>query len=391
MGVFVRIACVVLGVVAGTLGLGVARAQQCTPGMRFGPQARQCRTEPPPFLTTRIGIDASLGAWDRDVGVDHAAAGFGIPIDLRIVGPLWLGARAQYTVGGDGGRDADGDGFDDDNTQNPKVFVFAGGPRLVLDTEPARREAWRFGLSAGVLVPLNGGESGPVIEAAVERQWGSLRVDHEEGPPTHGTGTDFSLGVRAQQGLADASDYRSLMLTATYATEMFVELPSGEAPPRSRPDVEHTSSMDLLVGTGFGAGGLAQGVGLAFGLPLTRVLEPRLRTDAVFFTGTDAHEGAFVYSALVGLRLSRWYLPWIELLAGYGHAFGTQPTAVASGLLAEVAMGGQFPNALGCGYGITIGQRVRFGFEEGDRRLVALLFAIGVSYDSLVRASECWP
>jgi hypothetical protein len=172
---------------------------------------------------------------------------------------------------------------------------------------------------------------------------------------------------------------------------MFVELPAGDPPPRSRPDVEHTASADVLVGTGFGAGGFAQGVGLSFGLPLTRVLEPRLRMDALFLHGTDTHEGAFVYTALAGLRLSRWYLPWVELLAGYGHAFGTQPTAVASSVLVEIAMGGQFPNALGCGYGLTIGQRIRFGIEEGDRRLVALLFAVGLSYDSLVRASECWP
>jgi hypothetical protein len=359
--------------------------------MRFGPDARRCRTEPPPFLTLRVGVDASVAIWDRDVPVDGAAAGLGIPVDVRIVGPLWAGGRMGYLVGGDAGHDADGDGFDDDNQENPKILTFAGGPRIVVDTEPSRQEAWRFGVSAGWLVPLNGGSAGPLLEAAVERQWGMLLVDPSEGEPTHGRGQDFSLGVRAQLGLEDAKEYRALSFTATYATELFAQLPGGVEPARSRPDVDHTVSADFFVGTGFRRGGLAQGMGLSLGLPFGRLVELRARGEAMLLAGTELFEGVSVYSALGGLRLSRWYLPWVEVLAGWGQVFGTRPHPIASSPVIEGAIGGQFPNALGCGYGLNVAQRVRFGLHDGDRRFVAITLGLGITYDSAIRASECWP
>ncbi len=354
----------------------------------FDRGSRRCRRRPPSVPTLRFGVDAAAGAWDSDAPVDHSVVSLGVPVDVAITEWLWLGAAARYLVGGDDGVDGDGDGRDDQDTANPKALLFTGGPRLALFTEPARREAWRFGLSGGYLLAIDGGSDGPVLEAAVERQAGTLLVD---GPDAgHGLGHDVALGVRVQQGLGDASGYRALLVSATYATELFVRLPDGERPRRTRPDVEYTLSGELLVGTGFARGGFGYGVGLAAGLPFGRLIELRARGEALGLGGSDEHEGGTLYSALGGLRLSRWYLPWAEVLAGWTHAFGT--AAIEPTVVLEFAGGMQFPNAFGCGLGLVVGQRARLGLGDSDqKRFGTLLFTLGVSHDNLIRASQCWP
>ena len=362
-------------------------------------ESYRCRNRPPSIPTLRLGVDLGLGTHTADAELDHLAFAFGIPLDVRITEAFWLGGRAEYLTGGDRGLDTDNDGRDDMDTTNLSGWGFSFGPRLVLFTEPARQEAWRFGFNGGYFFSDNNVVSdGPIIELALERQFGALFASRgSTGRFFGGVGQEFSVGLRMRQGLSAIDDYRSALIVLAYATEIGARLPDGPGPEPGRPDIEHTVTLEdqfVIAGAGDGAG-IGTSLALSLGLPLGRLLQPIVRGDLLLLqlNNENDHErdGVTQLTVLTGLHVGRWSLLFAEALMGYAVAFGTDPSPVGSGYVVDLATGFQFPNMLGCGFGIWTAPRVRFGLSRDNGDFVAVGVAAGVQYDSLVRAAECHP
>jgi len=357
--------------------------------------AVRCREPAPDMPPFRIGVEALAGTQRRDVPLNGVGFGVAIPIDVALTRVVGVGARLGYQVAADAGRDDDGDGRDDDNRENHRALLLVVGPRIVLHTEAARSEAWRVEASGGWLGVLTGdGSSGPIAELAFGRQVGSFTVDHSMAG--HGTGTEAALTLRLQQGFGGASDYRALLVGATLATEMWARLPEGSRPRRTRPDVEHTfgGGIDMGVAMRENASSFVPGASLYVGLPFGRVIEARAQAELFHVGGEENRDGADVVAFLGGVHLGRWFPVFLEVLGGYGLTASTRPGPVGDSGLFEITAGLQLPNLLGCGVGQFVGQRTRVelgSVPEGRERLVVVGAVIGLSYDSLVRAAECWP
>jgi hypothetical protein len=361
-----------------------------------------CYEPEPVWPPIRLGAGAVLGVAPTDtLGLDGPIVGAEAFADVAIVGPLELGVRLAYQSAADDRFDGDADGFDDDDLGNAQLLLITAGPRVVLFTEPARREGFRFGVSGGWLGRLDdsliGPASGPVVEVAVERQAGMLfsNSDYDLVGRT-GTGHNFGLGVRYQQGLADAADYRAVLGTLSYALEVGVRLPEGAPGPRRKPALEMTLHGEALGGTVLSDRfGLGYGIGFELGFPFGRWVAAQARVDAMQLGGTELGDAAMTLSALGGVKIGRWFPIFAEVLFGWSHSFGTplpedaDPRGIEPGWAVDVAVGAQLSDAFGCGIGAYVSQRTRIGIEPTTPTVV--LAAVGLSYDNLIRAAECQP
>lgn len=348
-----------------------------------------CLRPAPSLPPLRIGVELLGGAHDADVELAGGAAGLAVPLEIALSPALSVAARVSVVRGREARVDADGDGRDDARAGALRASSLTAGATVSLFTEPSRREAVRLAAGAGWL-SLRGPAAvrGGVVEIGVGRQVGTLRTRPGPDRPTHGHAHDVALTVHARHGVGGARRYRALLVGASYAVEAGVALPPGVRQVPRRPRVEHTAGVDgaaaFFVGERGGAGG---GVGLFVGLPFKRAVELRARADTA---RVRAEQGAFAIHAVVaGLRLSRWALPYAELLLGYAGSTGTRPRPFEAGPVLEVATGAQVPNALGCGLGVFLRAGLRAGLGAGTRELRAGSLGLGVSYDSLIGAREC--
>lgn len=362
-----------------------------------GDPALPCYAPEPNLPPLRLGFGALVGSTFTE-GLDGPSGGITLFADVLVVGPLELGARLAYQVARDVRLDTDGDGFDDENLENPRFLVVTGGPRLVFFTEPARREGFRLGVSAGWMSRVASfGPSGPVLEVTLERQAGMLFVRSAPGEVARtGSGHDFGLALRYQQGLGDASAYRALLLALTYAVEVGVRLPEGTTPPRRKPALQYTFAGDVFAGLAIHPRTrAAYGLGLAFGLPFGRWLALQTRFEATQVTGNDLGDGATLMSAFAGLKVGRWFPFFAEVLFGRTHVdasplpANSDPPGIASGWAVDIAVGAQLPNLFGCGMGMRVFERTRIGVDATMPTMALLGF--GLTYDNLIRAGECRP
>lgn len=384
--------------VALVLSGAASAAAQCPPPAgdpRYLPtEPGPCMQPPPPIPPLRIGAELLIGGQRAEPELDHRAVGVAVPFDVQVVGPLWGGLRAQYLSGPDQAIDTDQDGKTEIDGDDHRAFFFTAGPRLVVHTEPARREAWRLSAGTGWMEVLGDvSPDGPVVELAIERQAGLLLVFSEPGVvATHGQGRELTLSLRGLQGLGDAKDYRALLVGMSYAHEYAVPLPEGETE-RGQPDVPHTFGGESLIAVNVSSehgSGITGGFGLYAGLPFGDIVEMRARGDVTRLRRRDGPP-VVQYAALGGFKLARTFPAYLEVLAGWGTALGAKPRFVRPGALLDVALGAQAHNLLGCGIGVHFGVRTRAGLTDGTSEQLTAGLVLGVDYDSAARARSCQP
>jgi hypothetical protein len=183
-----------------------------------------------------------------------------------------------------------------------------------------------------------------------------------------------------------------VFLTLGYATEWGVPLPGGDPPPRLRPEVEYTLSLDgsWVLGLNDEGRGTAAAVGANLGLPFGSLLELRARADLLMFAHVDG-QGATQLTTLAGLRAGRWFPVFLEVSVGYGASLGSAPNRLGSGVVLDAFAGVHMANLLDCGVGGYFGVRYRDGLGERNDALRATFLTVGVDYDNLVGARECHP
>ncbi|RLB57226.1 MAG: hypothetical protein DRJ42_01090 [Deltaproteobacteria bacterium] len=345
-----------------------------------GDPSPPCRARPPAAPPIRIGVELQLGWAEHAAPLSEATSGIGLYADLALASWFGVGVRGAHRGMAGDGTSASGLG----------AFVVTAGPRFTLFTEPARHEAFRLGLDAGALLIVDGvGASGPMVEVSLERQAGNLFRGRGSPRPAHGTAIELGIALRYQQGLGAASDYRAFLVSTYMGFEVLSRLPEGAPPRRTRPKVEYILSASGAAGSSLGdlagAGGLAQ---LGLGFPVGEWLVLELAADAMILAQPEA-DPSVVYSLLGGLRSPRWFPIFAEVLAGYSAVLGPQPRGLDSGPILDIVVGGQFPNAFGCGFGLTMGPVTRIGLGGGTSGWAFVGGQIGMRYDNLIRAAEC--
>jgi hypothetical protein len=385
-------------VIALALASGRALAQDCpapTGDSAFGDQP-PCYEPRSDWPTIRAGVEGRAGWFDGEVSNDGVGGGVALFADVSLASFFDLGVSASYLAIGDARDDANADGFDDVDEDDLARLVLVGGPRLVWFTEPMRREAFRLSVSGGYGFGLDSrSASGPILEVAIERQAGMLSAGYEPPIQRYGTGQNFSLGIRYQQGFGDLADYRALFGSVSFAVEANVPLPEDRVRRRRRPPVEYVLRGGAVVG--FVAGGdrlsLAYGGSLDLGFPIGDLIIPFVRGGAAAVTSAANGDRAAFFWALAGLRFFRFKIFFADVGVGHDLVVGTESRSaefpsIASSPFFELGGGGQIVD-LECGIGIYAGPRIHVGW--GENAAVAFTFETGIGYDNLPRAAECTP
>lgn len=375
-----------------------ASADECptpTGDSAFG-DAPPCYEPRSDWPSIRVGAEARLGWLEAEVANDDVGAGFSLFADVSLASFLDLGVSATWLTSADARADADGDGFDDTDEADVQRFVLAGGPRLVWFTEPMRREAFRLAVSGGYAIGVDErSSSGPILEVAIERQAGMLNTGESPPIPRYGTGYDFTLGVRYQQGFADLADYRAILGSVSFAVEVGVPLPTDRTRRRRAPPLEYV----LRGGPALGAVRTANQFALSFGgtlelgFPIGDYVIPFARIGAAGVSSTEHSDGAALFWALGGIRFFRWKIFYFDAGVGHDLVVGTDTSSVdfpslESGPFFELGGGFQIAD-MECGVGMYFGPKLHVGWAEHGA--IGFIIETGISYDNLARAARCTP
>jgi len=309
---------------------------------------------------------------DAKPDLDGAAAGIGFLLDATLSHSFSIGARYSYLGAPRQPVDANGDGVGEEDGW-VGASLLSGGPRFRLWTDEEDGQAWSFDAGAGYLWSSDM-PNGPFAEVAVGRTAGFMQS---------GIGGDVGLTLRYQQGLGNAADYRALLFGFLAEMEFNAR---GARRDDSPSRLSYTLNVETSpIGVAFGgAGGLgtgrAAGAGLGFGIPLTAVLEPRVRAEALLRNAAeDDRDGLFSYVGVAEMRFRfDEYVP-IQFGLGGGYAFhyGTPSIGNGGDAFLETSLSTSFR---GCGdSGLELGLRGRVGLGE-DTAVNAAFLTVGYSY-----------
>ena len=346
---------------------------------------------PDVFSHWSIAFGLSFGA----VSSEAPLLGPGVMVDGAIdfwpTRSLGLGARYGYLVSGDAGLDEDGDGADDADSPNLGMHLVGAGPRLRLYTDETARQMWSLSLDGGWAIDKAAlVDDGPFVRATIAREVGGV----------DSTAADLRgrIGLTYVQGLGQAADLRALMLELGFGI--------GWGIPEPLDLDEHWSPAPFLHTFGFEMAFLSLHLaqdrelltfgylfGFHFGVQVAEWLEPRARIGMQYQPIPDGADGMTLFTGSAGaqLRLSSTSSPYLELMGGYGFAYGTEPRAYDDGPFVDVTAGWQVG---GCNAGFDFGIRYRRGVGTDNADLHALFLLFDMSYRSVTDAiaiGDCRP
>ena len=281
-----------------------------------------------PGIPARVIIEASLGWLNMDPRVEGTAGSLGIGFEFAFTEWFALGLHGGWAITPDVSRDVDLDGVDDDLGAISMLTITAG-PRFRILTAP-NGDAFTLELGGGYLHGVDGlRPSGAVIELAIAR-WGMLEGGAGGGPM-----------LRLQQGLGDAGSYSAILLGVQGGFD------TGGAPtPSGRSDWRYTLGFDAGLGAGFLeqgpiSHGFAAQLGVAFGVPLADVIEPRVRVDFMHCRRGEEGDGLDAYGFSGGLRvlLDPWAPLYFEAAGGWALRLGRHEAFVPGGAFLDLGAG----------------------------------------------------
>ena len=267
--------------------------------------------------------------------------------------------------------------MEDDDADNVHALLLTGGPRLRLGENDYRDGllAFELDLGAGAVAMLTGdASSGALVE-------GGIRILRG---PAH-------LGLRFEQGLGAASEYRALLAGAGFdfsgmPEENFVSDGCSDPPPRDDARFLHSFRGELLVGSfafnergGYGPPGIA----LQFAIPIVWTLQVALRTDAVYYPGYPG-DGVVQYGFSGGFRVQPFEEGrrlFLSVLGGYSVSLGTMPAAFDDGPFVDAGASYELTDR-SFDEGIYAGLRTRFGLTRDNENLRVLFLTLALGFDS---------
>jgi hypothetical protein len=359
------------------------------------------RTASGALLGWRVALEGIVGS-GRAAPPLHGVLGGGALSFFRMfdegeVTSFGPALRLQYLGGSGQMRDTNSDGQADVTAPPRHSLAISGGGRLVWGLDPVQGQSWVLDLGGGYMRVLgeSAASSGPFVDVMLGTQasWlGGLTLIQDPVRPAPfvvGRRGDYGIGLRVQQGLAGAADYRALLATLWVNDGEFV------LPARPSLLVPRDPSFDYTFGVawsflGFNAskdlfgGGFLPQVALVFGMPLPARIDLRLHADFMYI-GIIGHGISVQYTGLAGLRVNLGAL-FLEGAAGYAFAYGIEPLAIGSGPVADAGFG---IRSISCAVSGGAGFRGRFGLTPESESLRMLTLAVFLEYDTAAyRASR---
>ncbi|MCS6856794.1 MAG: hypothetical protein NZM37_03695 [Sandaracinaceae bacterium] len=330
----------------------------------------------------RVGLGAHLG-WSRmDPPVDGHSAALDLALEIDILEWLAFGIHSQVSWRNALVPDANHDGRADGPATSIPAVALTGGPRFRLLTASQARDHLGLEVGAGILsVPEGQRPWGALLEVAL---LGGIDL-RMLGGSRGSDGFVLSPTLRYQQGIGAAGGYQA----ALAGVMAFFDWDSR---PR-RVEGAHTGlrfTWGIDGGIGWGPlrqrsirEALAFDLGMALGLILGEVVEPRLRLDFMHRVGGEGSDGLDVYGIGGGVRLlfDQWVPLYLEAMGGWAFRFGTPAPVVAGGAFVDVGGGLRWVDCGESEVAFVLGGRLQIGVHQNDA-MTALLGVGGIEFDA---------
>ncbi|GAB4210799.1 MAG: hypothetical protein OHK0013_31890 [Sandaracinaceae bacterium] len=339
----------------------------------------------PTRIPLSVELNGLVGAADADRRIDGLVSGLGVALGVAPIDELVLQLRFAGLGGSDEARDLlPPFAVDDEETAPFAAWLLGGALRVRLFTDAAERSGWTFDLGGGYLT-LDGApepgrragwQHGGYLEAAIGHQRGVRFAD--------GFAMQMGVSLRFQQGLGDdVIDYRALLLTGSVSLE--ADTPA--ASPGGHAGFQYTLGATARGGLSFyrfsetGLQGFG-GVGVHFGLPIGRWIEPRVRADLHFIPNAVERSTSplLAFLGALRLRLDEVVPMYVEAAGGYALHYDVAGQRSPGTSVVELGVGARLTDCSGGSDGaIEVGAHLRLGVE-GPRTDDALFLTIGYEY-----------
>ncbi len=299
-------------------------------------------------MPRRGGVELGVGVRGGADGFARVALSYGVFLEHIASDGIAFGVHLAY-LGVDSDRSTTTD------ARGRSAFASTATLRW-MPTTPRTMNGRRLGLRTGVGYRVIGGEANHfTIDATALVAFGRM-----------------AFGLRYQRAFATDSAARDTVLLVTErTTPTFTRSTRREARP-----VRVGLGMHVLSGWAAGAGLGPMPIGARVELPFVvgtyRTLIPTVAWELAWFPGVDAPRSA-LQTISAGVLHHRDGAKWIVGAdAGYGHASGATPRAIASGPVAGATV-----YYLANNPGLFLGLHARAGVTPDNRELRVLLVSVG--------------
>jgi hypothetical protein len=288
--------------------------------------------------------------------------------DLWVTRAFGLGLRYRFLR-------AQTDGDRETLTLHP----LSAGLRIRLWTDETERESWTLEPEGGYALAAGGrAEGGAFAGLTVARNVGWVASD---------TGSfNSALALSVLQGFGAMGDVRVVSLGVRVGPALNAFAPTDADVPRRPAAFHYTFGVQWAVlGARWGlvdAVAVSPNVGVVFGVPLTRWLEPVVRADLSYFAPIKRDEPSPVSFAFLGgvrFRLNGLAPLYASALAGWQVVGGRSPLAYGDGAVLDLGVGF---NPTICGTSLQIGVHYRTGLSHQATDFNALMLVLGFTYGS---------
>ncbi len=398
-------AALVLGLAASAAGqpaggVGPGHSSESTDPASAPPSAPRPPAPSPPPARAHVDIagDATLGVhvepgWpvhieyglDFGFGIGRAAApahGFvfaaGVPVNVYATSWLAFGVRAATVINPDPAIDGDvlPGRVDDVETPNVASWSLAGGPRLRLWDQDSKLEG--MDLRVGWAIDADVGYTGFAERLSPGGLLGRVVLGREIlFTNSRGNGVNVGIGLTGETGLGAARPYRALYTTLWFHGEGGAEPLRGSSSYEAFVPTTFVMDVPTFLGKNFGdaPANMVIGLGVAVGVGVGELIEPRVRVDTLYLKHLDG-DGTKQLAASGGVRVryDRWLPVFTEALGGYAWSWSTDPEPIGDGPILDLGAG---IHALHCRAAFEVGVRMRVGVGGDNGDLSAIMLVLG--------------
>ncbi|HEX5059429.1 MAG TPA: hypothetical protein VFV99_08725 [Kofleriaceae bacterium] len=338
-------------------------------------------TLPAILVHIEYGLDFGIGPTRGAQPTQGYAVVFGLPVNVFLLPWLGVGVRGQVVYSQDPAADGPMTPYRSDDVETDPLAAWSAtaGPRFRFWSDPAARLRWVVDVDAGYVHPDPISPAGPLARLSLGRQVGIFNPQ--------GNGANLGVSLAAETGLGPAASYRAFYASAWFHGESGVFAATDPGDDGAWFPSTFSIDMPMLLGKNFGdvPGNLIFGVAAAFGVAVSDLLEPRIRIDTHYIRHSD-QDATKTLGASAGtrLRFDHYGAPaFVDLYAGYEHAYGVEPRLIGNGRFVDVGTG---LHIVACKFEYDLGVRFRLGVSDDNSKLADIALVLGGARGNTVTA-----